>query len=312
MSCCQKHWRQTKKGVAEMKEFTGKVAVITGAASGIGRSLAEHSVRKGMKVVLADVEEEALAKAAEELKEEGATVLAIPTDVSRVEDVEALARRTVSAFGAVHLLCNNAGIGVGTSVWETSLNDWQWILGVNLWGVIHGVRAFVPLMIAQDTPCQIVNTASIQGLLSYHPLTASYQVTKHAVVALSEQLFHELALRGRKVKVAVLCPGWVKTRIGDSGRNRPPALQVESAEAAPDPIYETAFRQCCQALEEGASPDQVAEAVFTAIQEEKFYILPHAEWKVEVRTRMEDILAERNPTIPSCYQKDNGGRPDAL
>lgn len=291
-----------------MQEFKGKVAVVTGAASGIGRSLAERCAREGMKVVLADVEEKALAKTEAEMEAAGATVLAVPTDVAKPDDVEALARGAFRAFGAVHLLCNNAGVGTGTSVWETTLNDWQWTLGVNLWGIIHGARAFIPAMLDQDTECHIVNTASIQGLLSYHPLTASYQVTKHAVVALSEQLHHELAQRGAKIKVSVLCPGWVKTRIGDSGRNRPAALQNGPAPApAPSPACEAAYQQCCRALEDGAPPEQVAEAVFKAIRDERFYILPHPEWKAAVQTRMEDILKERNPTIPPVPWGNEGG-----
>jgi NAD(P)-dependent dehydrogenase (short-subunit alcohol dehydrogenase family) len=292
-----------------MHEFKGKVAVITGAASGIGHSLAEHCAREGMKIVLADVEEKALAQAEADMKAAGATVLTVLTDVAKPEDVEALAQRTLSAFGAVHLLCNNAGVAVGTSVWETSANDWQWVLGVNLWGVIHGARVFTPIMLDQDTECHIVNTASIQGLLSHHPLTASYQVSKHAVVALSEQLYHELAQCGAKVKVSVLCPGWVRTRIGDSSRNRPTALQNESNGTEPSPACEAAYQHCCQALRDGAPPDLVAECVFKALRDGKFYILPHPEWKGDVRTRMEDILEERNPTILTCKPGDHLNAP---
>jgi NAD(P)-dependent dehydrogenase (short-subunit alcohol dehydrogenase family) len=279
-----------------MHSFNDKVAVITGAASGIGRALAQRCAREGMKVVLADVEEKALATAEEELRTAGAAVLAVLTDVSQERDIEALAQRALDAFGAVHLLCNNAGVAVGNTVWETTLKDWQWVLGVNLWGVIHGARVFVPIMLRQDTPCHIVNTASIQGLLSQHPLTASYQVSKHAVVALSEQLFHELARQGAKIKVSVLCPGWVKTQIGDSGRNRPEAMRNPPAGAEFNPDLENIIQQVLQALENGAPPEQVADSVFAAIKDEKFYILPHPEWKPAVRTRMGDILDERTPT----------------
>jgi NAD(P)-dependent dehydrogenase (short-subunit alcohol dehydrogenase family) len=277
-----------------VRDFKGKVAVITGAASGIGRSLAEHCAGEGMKVVLADVEEKALAKTEEEMSAAGATVLAVVTDVAKLEDVEALAQSALTAFDAVHLLFNNAGVAVGTSVWETTLSDWQWVIGVNLWGSIHGARVFVPLMLNQDTECHIVNTASIQGLLSYHPLTASYQVSKHGVVALSEQLFHELAQREAKIKVSVLCPGWVRTSIGESGRNRPSASQDVPGEF--DPLYEAVYQQCYQALQDGALPGEVAGLVFRAIREEKFYILPHPEWNPAVRKRMEDISEGRNPT----------------
>jgi NAD(P)-dependent dehydrogenase (short-subunit alcohol dehydrogenase family) len=167
-----------------MKEFTGKVAVITGAASGIGRALADRSVQEGMKAVLADVEAEALANAEASLKATGATVLAVPTDVSQARDVAALAQKTLEVFGAVHLLCNNAGVGMEAAIWESTLDEWESVMGVNLWGVIHGVRAFVPVMLAQDTECHIVNTASMAGLVS-GPGLGAYKATKHAVVSLS-------------------------------------------------------------------------------------------------------------------------------
>lgn len=172
-----------------MKDFRGKVAVVTGAASGIGRALAWRAAKEGMKVVLADCEKSALASAADELKAADFTVHAVRTDVSRAVEVETLAKETLKAFGAVHLLFNNAGVGVGTAVWEGTLSDWQWVLGVNLWGVIHGVRSFVPVMLDQKTECHIVNTASIAGLVP-QPGMGIYSVTKHGVVALSEALYH--------------------------------------------------------------------------------------------------------------------------
>ena len=198
-----------------MNEFNGKVAVITGAASGIGRALADRCVHEGMKAVLADVEVDALAKTEASLKASGATVLAVQTDVSQARDVAALAEKTVEAFGAVHLLCNNAGVGTEAAVWESTLEEWEWVMGVNLWGVIHGVRTFVPVMLAQDTECHIVNTASMAGLIS-GPGLGAYKVTKHAVVSLSETLHHELGERGAKIRVSVLCPGIVNTRIMES------------------------------------------------------------------------------------------------
>jgi NAD(P)-dependent dehydrogenase (short-subunit alcohol dehydrogenase family) len=271
------------------------VAVITGAASGIGRALADHCAREGMKVVLADVEQGALADAAANLQAGGGTVLAVRTDVSQAEDVEALAQKTLEAFGAVHLLCNNAGVATsGTVVWESSLTDWEWVIGVNLWGVIHGVRSFAPIMLAQNTQCHIVNTASLSGLISF-PRGSAYAVTKHAVVTLSETLHHELAERGGKVKVSVLCPGLVKTRILDCARNRPERL----AATAPMGLVEAAgWETLRQQLQTAMPPAQVADAVFRAIREERFYILTHPEGKDWIRTRMEDILQERNPTPP--------------
>jgi NADP-dependent 3-hydroxy acid dehydrogenase YdfG len=177
-----------------MKDFKSKVAVITGAASGIGRALAERCAREGMKVVLTDVEPGALAEVQANLQAGGGTVLVVRADVSQAKDVEALAQKTQEAFGAVHLLCNNAGVATNGTVWESSLTDWEWVLGGNLWGVIHGVRTFVPIMLAQDTECHVVNTASLSGLISF-PRGSVYAVSKHGVVTLSEALDHELAER---------------------------------------------------------------------------------------------------------------------
>ena len=180
-----------------MREFKDKVAVITGAASGLGRAMADRCVQEGMKVVLADVEVEELAKTEASMKASGATVLALRTDVSQASDMEALAQKTLEAFGAVHLLCNNAGVGTDAAIWKSTIADWEWVIGVNLWGVIHGVRIFVPIMLKQDTESHIVNTASMAGLIS-GPGLGAYKVTKHAVVALSETLYHELAERGQE------------------------------------------------------------------------------------------------------------------
>jgi NAD(P)-dependent dehydrogenase (short-subunit alcohol dehydrogenase family) len=239
--------------MAVMKELKGKVAVVTGAASGIGFGLAERAVQEGMRVVLADVESEALRKAEQTLAAVGATVLAVQTDVANADDIETLAQKTLAAFGAVHLLCNNAGVGADTTTWESTLADWKWVTGVNLWGLIYSVRSFVPIMLAQDIECHIVNTASLTGLTS-DPIPAPYKVTKHATVAFSESLYHELAARNSKVKVSVLCPGWVNTRMYDMERNRPKELQNESGDTADDDMLES-FRNL---LEAGISPQQVA------------------------------------------------------
>ena len=206
-----------------MRELRGKVAVVTGAASGIGRAMAERFAREGMKVVLADVQEKPLAEAREASAAAGAEVIAVPTDVSKWEQVEALARRAVEAFGAAHVLCNNAGVAVGGVAWETPVADWEWILGVNQWGVVHGIRAFVPRMIAQGEG-HVVNTASMAGLVSA-PGMSAYCATKHAVVTISECLHHDFAITGNAgtMHVSVLCPGWVKTNIAESVRNRPGA-----------------------------------------------------------------------------------------
>jgi NAD(P)-dependent dehydrogenase (short-subunit alcohol dehydrogenase family) len=278
-----------------MKDFQNKVAVITGAASGIGRALAERSASAGMRVVLADVEKEALVRTEKEMRAAGATVLAVRTDVSKPEDVEALARKTLDSFGAVHLLCNNAGVGIAPkAMWETTLEDWQWCLGVNLWGVIHGIRAFVPIMLKQDTEGHVVNTASVAGLLSL-PYVAIYHATKHAVVTLTESLHYELSLLGSKVKASVLCPGFIRTNIMDCYRNRPAEFGRQSAEtAATVPSMWGAYRK----LIEAAFPPQfVAEQVFHAIWHEKLYIHTTSEFHEMIRQRTEDIVGQRNPVF---------------
>ncbi len=280
-----------------MREFKGKVAVVTGAASGIGRAMAERFAAEGMKVVLADIEQGALAETESEMKAKGATVVVVPTDVSKAGDVEALAEKTIDAFGAVHVLCNNAGVGPPAGpLWERTAADWQWVLGVNLWGVIHGIRVFVPIMRAQDSEGHIVNTASLFGLVSI-PWTGIYNVTKHAIVTLSETLHHEFTLTGSKLKVSVLCPEAVNTRLIDSDRNRPAELLNPARETSPQSVMiERAFREF---LATGLAPEQVADHVFNAIRDEKFYIMTHPETKDRVRARMEDILEERNPTSRS-------------
>jgi NAD(P)-dependent dehydrogenase (short-subunit alcohol dehydrogenase family) len=276
-----------------MKEFYGKVAVITGAASGIGYGLAERAAQEGMKIVLADVEHDALLRAEAALAATGAAVLAVQTDVANADDIATLAEKTLSAFGAVHLLCNNAGVGAGTTTWESTLTDWKWVTGVNFWGLIYGVRTFVPIMLAQDTECHIVNTSSLTGLTS-DPIPALYKVTKHATVAFSECMYHELKERNSKVKVSVLCPGFVKTRMYDMDRNRPKELQNDYTGATNDDEVDILR----QAIEGGIAPQRVATEVFKAIEEEKFYILTHPEANGLVRLRMEDILMQRNPTNP--------------
>ncbi|MEZ4733825.1 MAG: SDR family NAD(P)-dependent oxidoreductase [Caldilineaceae bacterium] len=277
-----------------MDTFQDKVAVITGAASGIGYALAQRCAQERMKVVLADIEEAALAQAEQELRAAGATVLSVCTNVAQAEEVEQLAQRTLTAFGAVHLLCNNAGVAVSGPLWTMTPQDWEWVLGVNLWGVIHGIRTFVPLMLAQGTACHIVNTASIAGLVST-PMLGVYNVTKHGVVTLSETLYQELQETGAQIKVSVLCPGWVNTRIGKSARNRPAALRntpPRAANAAATDAVDDAMQEVIQA---GLPPAAIAEQVFTAIREERFYILTHPPFQKLIEKRVQGILQGRNP-----------------
>ena len=281
----------------KIKEFKGKVAVITGAASGIGRAIADRCAQEGMKVVLADVEEKALTKAEEEMKASGVNVLAVLTDVSKSGDIKMLAQNTLGAFGSVCLLFNNAGVNTnpGISVWQNTLADWEWVLGINLWGVIHGIRTFVPIMLKQDIDCHIVNTASMAGLTSSHSL-GIYKVTKHGVITLSETLYHELAMKKTKIKVSVLCPGSVSTRIMDSERNRPVVQHNGPTKEPPSHEEEIRLKAWFQEIQGGIAPPNVADCVFQAIRDERFYIFTHPELKPTIQIRMEDIMQERNPT----------------
>ena len=277
-----------------MEEFNDRVAVITGAASGIGRAIAERCIQEGMKVVLADVEAGALARTEQTLNGRGVNVLAVRTDVSKADDVEILAMKALNAFGGVHLLFNNAGVGAGLTVWETTQNDWIWTLNVNLWGVLHGIRTFLPIMFAQEGESYIVNTSSIAGLVPYHAV-APYQVSKHAVVALSEKLFYDLGENASKIKVSVLCPGWVQTRILESDRNRPPEFQNDFAKRTINPEMEATMQAFQQAVENGMPPGKVADHVFQAIQDNRFYILTHPEFMPLVKARLEAIMRGMNP-----------------
>jgi NAD(P)-dependent dehydrogenase (short-subunit alcohol dehydrogenase family) len=278
-----------------MKEFTNKVAVITGAASGIGRGIAERCVREGMKVVLADVDEPNLAKAEAELKTSGGTVLGVRTDVSKRGDVEQLAQRTIDAFGQVNLLFNNAGVAAGAAPWEATWNDWEWVIGVNLWGVIHGVKVFTPIMLAQNTECHIVNTSSIAGLVVGGGSTP-YAVTKHGVVALSEGLYLSLQQRNSLVGVSVLCPGMVRTDIINAERHRPEELRDEPVPMTPE--RQAGLAAFKAMLDAGMAPSEVAEKVFEAIRKEQFYIVTHPAWMEVVQLRTEKLLRLENPENP--------------
>ena len=277
-----------------MKDLSKRVAVVTGAASGIGYALAERFADEGMRVVLADVEEKALAMASDKLAARGAAALAVRTDVANPADVQALAEATLARFGAVHVLCNNAGVGGDVApVWELPLESWRWVLDVNFWGVVHGVRTFVPIMLRQDGEGHIVNTASMAGHLSM-PLLGPYHATKFAVVSLTESLHYELALANAKLKASVLCPGFVRTNIMESERNRPAHLRTAVPPAEVSQALRSAFQSVVAA---GIAPSVVAERVLEAIREERFYVFPHPEMLAAVRHRMETLLAQRNPTL---------------
>jgi NAD(P)-dependent dehydrogenase (short-subunit alcohol dehydrogenase family) len=277
-----------------MKTLKDRVAVVTGAASGIGLAMAERFAAEGMRVVLADVEEQPLAAAERTVAAHGAETLAVRTDVARAEDVEALAQATVNRFGAVHVVCNNAGVGgEGLPTWEQSLQSWQWILGVNLWGVIHGVHAFLPRMQAQGGEGHIINTASMAGHLPM-PFLTIYNASKFAVVTISECLHHELQMVGSPIKVSVLCPGFVRTKIMESERNRPAALRDDRPTSEAAQAFRTAFRGM---VESGKPPEDIAALVVEAIQAERFWIFPHPDMLEAIRQRNESVLAQANPSF---------------
>jgi len=276
-----------------VQDLHGKVAVVTGGASGIGYALARRFAAQGARVVIGDVEVAALDRAVSELRDAGAEVEGIVTDVTDPAQMDALAAAAVDRFSGVHVFCNNAGVGGGGLSWEVPLSTWEWVIGVNLWGVIHGVRAFVPLLM-QQTEAHIVNTASVAGLVAA-PFMGPYNASKHAVVAISETLHHELALSAPHVKVSVLCPGWVNTNIAESARNRPEHLQDG---AAPDPEAAALLRGF---LQQGMPPEEVAAKVLDAMREERFWILTHDEdgdfWVDGVNQRLRSLGARANPQL---------------
>ena len=283
-----------------MKQLAGKVAVITGAGSGFGREFARIAARERMKLMLADIQQDALDRAVEEARASGADAAGLRVDVASAADVQRLADQTMKQFGAVHLLFNNAGVaGCGGFVWEASLKDWQWVLGVNLMGVVHGIRSFVPLMLTQDCECHVVNTASAAGLVCA-PLMGVYNVSKHGVVALSETMFHDLRAAGAKVHVSVLCPAFVPTNIVMSERNRP----AELTENAPLTASQNAARERAEkAVSSGRlSATEVARMTFEAIREDRFYVITHPKILGSVELRLQDIGIQRNPSDPYTFK----------
>jgi NAD(P)-dependent dehydrogenase (short-subunit alcohol dehydrogenase family) len=280
-----------------MKRFEGRVAVITGAASGLGRAFADMAGQLGMKLVLADVDSKALGQAAEALQAGGAEVLAMVVDVSKGEHVEELADAAMIRFHGVHLVFNNAGVGAGGLVWENTEADWEWVLGVNLWGTIHGVRVFTPIMLEcarrdPDYEGHIVNTASMAGLLN-PPAMGVYNVSKHAVVSLSESLYHDLRLVDAPVQASVLCPYFVPTGIGHSEAHRPHELQNE---AAPTASQQAAQALVNKAVESGKlTAAEVAAITFDGIREGRFYIYSHPQALGPVAERMDAIVHGKPP-----------------
>jgi NAD(P)-dependent dehydrogenase (short-subunit alcohol dehydrogenase family) len=274
-----------------MRLEPGKVAVVTGAASGIGLALSERYAKAGMQVVLADVDESGLAAAAETVGAHGVETLTVLTDVSDESSVQALAAAAIERFGTVHVVCNNAGVVSQADAWFGPLSAWTWVFGVNLWGVIHGVRAFLPTLAAQGEG-HIVNTASIAGLLP--GFGAAYDATKHAVVALTEDLYLAMKGSGLPVGVSVLCPGWVRTNILDAERNWPGELGAEPERAIGSDIVLGHVRRV---IDEGMPPAAVADLVADAVQEERFWVLPHPDFVEVAVRRWHDIAEGLNPRL---------------
>ncbi|MES2015603.1 MAG: SDR family oxidoreductase [Pseudomonadota bacterium] len=283
-----------------MKNFKDKVAVITGGAAGLGREFALTAHKLGMKLVLADVQQDALDATTAELEAQGAQVLSMICDVRKTEQVQALADATMAKFGAVHLVFNNAGVGSGGLVWENTEADWEWVLGVNLWGVIHGVRIFTKLMLecAKSDPAyegHIVNTASMAGLLNA-PTMGVYNVSKHAVVSLSESLYHDLQLVEAPIGASVLCPYFVPTGISQSHRNRPADVAMTSGATASQKVAQA---MTIKAVESGkVSAADVSQLTFDAIRDGQFYIYSHPGALAGVADRMNEIVNQKNPGDP--------------
>jgi NAD(P)-dependent dehydrogenase (short-subunit alcohol dehydrogenase family) len=270
-----------------MDDLSGRVAVVTGAASGLGRAMCERFAAEGMRVVVSDVDADGVREVASGMHD----AYPVVADVARYDDVERLAEEAYARFGAVHVLCNNAGVVKSARTWALTLDDWKWVLDVDLWGVIHGVRAFVPRMIAQGGPAHVVNTASMTGLLPMSRL-AAYSAAKSAVVALSESLQHDLDAEGADIGVSVFCPGFIATRITDSARNRP----AELPETAP-----AAGRRTVTGVEASMTAEEAADQVVDAVRSRRFWILTHEDYRPVIRERAAGIGTDARPAVPPVW-----------
>ena len=294
-----------------MKSFKGRTAVITGAGSGFGLEAARIAAREGMNVVLADVQQDALDNAAAEIVGMGNLVLPVRIDVAKADQVEALGAATFKRFGVPHFVFNNAGVGAGGLIWEHTLKDWEWVVGVNLMGVAHGVRVFTPMMLtaAQDNPAwhgHIVNSASMAGLLNA-PNMGLYNASKHAVVSISETLFQDLALVSSQVHAHVLCPYFVPTGITHSQRNRPAGMLDRAAHPTPSQLIAQTMSE--KAVSSGKiTAAQVAQSVFDACDQNRFYVFSHPQSLASVQTRLEDVMGQRNPSDPFLGRPQIGVR----
>jgi len=282
-----------------MQDLKGRVAVVTGAASGIGLAMARQFATDGMKLVLADIEETRLAQALEQVRALGAEAITQRVDVGSEDQVNALADTAFAHFGAVHVVCNNAGVAAPslmTNAWQAPISDWQWMLNVNLMGVLYGVRAFVPRMLAAGDEGHIVNTASVAGLLTG---ANPYHVSKQGVTCITEGLYRDLKRAGAKVSASVLCPGWIRTDIMKGERNRPAEFGPATDLSQMPETVQRMVGAFDETLEAGYDPSQVASDVAAAIRADRFYVVPAQEYlQGLIRTRMQDIIEQRNPTLP--------------
>ncbi len=288
-----------------MQEFAERVAVVTGGASGIGRAFADRAASLGMRVVLADVEKAALDTAAGEISATGADVIGVPTDVTDPDAVDALARTAVDHFGGAHVVFNNAGVLVYGAIWENTLEELRWTMDVNVWGVIHGIRSFMPILLEQNVPGHVVNTASMAGLTAA-PYLDIYNATKHAVVALSESLHKEMLMLGAPIRASVVCPGLIKTKITRSERNQPGTgtRDPDRSELSEGGALMSKFLN--EGIEDGYPPERVAEETFDAIREERFYVIPAQEdVKAGLYQRLDEVRDERNPEMPGILAPED-------
>ncbi|MAY37108.1 MAG: 3-oxoacyl-ACP reductase [Spongiibacteraceae bacterium] len=277
-----------------MQDFSGKTAVVTGAANGIGLELAKVFAEQGMNIVLADIERQRLDSAVSEVTALGVEAIGVVTDVGVSASVESLCKTAVERFGGVQVLCNNAGVYTGGLLWEQTEDDFEWLMRVNQWGIVHGIRHFVPQMIAQGDECHIVNTSSMASMCTL-PFAGIYHMTKHAALAVSESLFHELAMMAPQIHVSCLCPELFNTGIAQSGRNRPAELAAEND----NEMHRMSMDAITSATAGSQHPRVLAERVLQAIKDDVFYILPPEDnpWSATANSRLEDIRLRRNPTF---------------
>ncbi|MEM1114380.1 MAG: SDR family NAD(P)-dependent oxidoreductase [Pseudomonadota bacterium] len=278
-----------------MNEFAGRTAVVTGGASGIGLAMGELFAAQGMNVVLADIEAEALSLAVDKIRASGAQCMGEVTDVADPAQVGRLAAAAKEAFGGVHIACNNAGVFTGGLLWEESPADYQWSIDVNVTGVMNGIRSFIPMMIEQDCPCHVVNTASMAALTAM-PYSGIYHLTKHAVLAVSESLYHELSFHAPKVGVSVLCPEAINTGIAAAERNRPDHYRKDG-DVVENDARSLVFGALTESTAGGLPPSVMAERVLDGIREGRFYLLSNEEWRQAAHVRLDDIREGRNPTF---------------